>query len=244
MRKAIIYLGFFIFFIIISNYGIDYSVSKQLEKQSPYYLAFASIGVNSLEFHLDCWAKIKTTSSAEDLESYWKIIMAMLKLPAEQNLVTYEKTNNSLILSYIISHEGVNYHFILESDEIVKETYFIINVVSNEEALIKNLAAKLNNIISLKWTYYYHYTGSLDMVVGEKGCQELLKVMVKNLQIEEVDSYSHNKTFCKSGYSQLISTPSIKVNKQDINVQLAIQIDEVKQQTNIILGSPLIWGDY
>ncbi len=246
MKKIIIYIGLFIFLCMMSNYGIDYTVGKQIEKQSPYYLSFASIGANSLESRLDCWAKIKTTSSKTELNSYLLNILRSLNLPAEQNKFGFESNDNSTILSYETTYETIKYHFIMESNETTKETYFIVNLITNEESNLPGIPAKLNNIIGLHWTYYYQYTGSLNMPVNAQGSQELLNVMMKNLKVEDPDLYIDGNTCSGTGYSQELAkiVPSIKVNNRDINIQIAVQNDESKHQTNIIIGSPLILGEY
>lgn len=55
-KKFLFYLSLFTMLIIIGDYGIDYTIAKQINNKSPYYLSFVSIGANSLESRMDCWA--------------------------------------------------------------------------------------------------------------------------------------------------------------------------------------------
>lgn len=246
MKKCFIYIITFIILIFVCNYSIDYTVGKQLEKQSPYYLAFTSIGANSLEFHIDCWAKIKTISSENELKSYLQNILQTLNLPDELDNYRFHKNRNSVILQYEISSPDQKYIFLLESDEKTNETYFIINITAQDEALIKNIPAKLNKIIGISWTYYYLYTASLSAPLDIKGCQEMMKVIEKNLAIRDMEIFADGDTCSFTGYSPLLSNYSqdIKVNDKAVNIQVAFQLDEELKKTNIIFGSPLILGEY
>ncbi|NLB88813.1 MAG: hypothetical protein GX790_06240, partial [Syntrophomonadaceae bacterium] len=110
----------------------------------------------------------------------------------------------------------------------------------------KEYSHKLNRIIGLNWNTYFKYFGQLDLVVDEKSRHKLIEVMMKNLQTENVTIYSDGKTCSATGYALSLEkiAPVVKVNQENINVQIAIQTDEINNQTNIIIGSPLILGEY
>lgn len=246
MKKVLIYILVFIVVCTVISYGIDFTVGQHLQNQSPYYLSFASIGANSLESHLDAWAKIKTTSSEDELKSYLKNILRSLNLPADQNHFRTTANQNKIILEYEISVENCHYKIFLESDEKLKETYFIINIIAEDISNLKEYSHKLNRIIGLNWNTYFKYFGQLDLVVDEKSRHKLIEVMMKNLQTENVTIYSDGKTCSATGYALSLEkiAPVVKVNQENINVQIAIQTDEINNQTNIIIGSPLILGEY
>lgn len=246
MKKIILYVLTFIVVCSVTSYGIDYTVGQSLQNQSPYYLSFASIGANSLESHLDTWAKIKTSSTEEELESYLFNILRSLNLPADQNNFKSLINENKIILDYELSVEKSSFKIILESDEKLKETYFIISIIDEDINNLKGYSNKLNNIIGLKWKTYYKHYGVLELVVDGKSSQKLIEVMMKNLQAENVNIYSDGKTCSATGYSKLLErvVPPTKINNENVNVQIAVQIDESKKQTNIIIGSPLILGNY
>ena len=134
----------------------------------------------------------------------------------------------------------------MESNEELNETYFIISIIDQDISNMKQYSNKLNNIIGLKWKTYYEYHGLLDLVVDQESIPKLIKVMMKNLQAENVNIYSSGKTCSATGYSQLLKNlaPEIQINNENVNVQIAVQIDEIKNQTQIIIGSPLILGNY
>ncbi|HZJ85223.1 MAG TPA: YwmB family TATA-box binding protein [Syntrophomonadaceae bacterium] len=246
MRKSLIYIAFFITLCILCNFSLDYTIGKQLEKRSPYYLAFASIGVNSLECSLDCWAKIKTTSTEKELEFYLSELLKYLNLPNEADSFRLETNQNSTILHHEIISPDNEYLFLLESDTRTKETYFIISFIANEEANIKGIVEKLNRIMGIKWSHYYKYAGSLTMPLEMEGAAQLINVMEKNLDIQDLENFSGHKTCTCTGYSKRLSdfAPSMVIDGKEVNVQIAIQIDEDAGKTNIIVGSPLILGEF
>ncbi|HZK43018.1 MAG TPA: YwmB family TATA-box binding protein [Syntrophomonadaceae bacterium] len=246
MKNILTYIIFFCLFCTFGNYAIDYSVGQHIENQSPYYLSFASIGVNSLESHLDCWAKIKTTSSQKELESYLCKILESLNLPIDQKGFKIVKTANNTSLQNELSVGSTDFSFILESDELAKETYFIISIVCKEKTSINEYQKKLNSIIGLNWEFYYQYEGNLDLVVNQEGSRKLLDVMMTNLKISDVKLFNSGATCSCTGFSKDLAkiAPSIKVDQKPVNVQIAIQVDKIANKTNIIVGSPLILSEY
>ena len=82
LKRCVTYIIIFIILCSISNYSIDYVQGKQINEQSPYYLSFASIGAIYLESRLDCWAKIRTSSTTQELQDYLVNILKTLDIPA------------------------------------------------------------------------------------------------------------------------------------------------------------------
>ncbi len=244
MKKGFLYIVFFVFLSTICNLSIDYTVGKQLEKRSPYYLAFSSIGVNSLECGLDCWAKIKTTSSKEELERYLINFLQSLGLPIEVENFIYESKTDSLILYFESKLDNKEYVFILESDAITQESYFIINFVTTDEAEIEEVRRKFSNIIGINWSYYYQYLGWLDLPLDMKGCQELFAVMAKNLEISNPQVSLSGKKLSSTAYSKkLKDMPEMLIEEKAINLQIVIQVDEDLEKTKIIIASPLLLNE-
>lgn len=246
MKKVLIYILVFIVVCTVISYGIDFTVGQHLQNQSPYYLSFASIGANSLESHLDAWAKIKTTSSEDELKSYLFNILRSLNLPADENNFKTTAGQNMTILEYELSADNSHFKIVLESDNRAKETYFIINIIKEDICNMKEYSSKLNSIIGLKWTTYYKYHGYLDFVVDKNSREKLIEVMMKNLKADNVRVYSDGKTCSATAYAQVLEkmAPMEKINHENINVQIAIQTDEINNRTNVIIGSPLILGEY
>ena len=100
LKKLFIYLILFGALIIICDYGINYTVAKQIDNKSPYYLSFASIGANSLESRLDCWATIRTSSSNADLEKYLFDIVSNLSLPFGKNNLLVFTSGDTVSINY------------------------------------------------------------------------------------------------------------------------------------------------
>ncbi len=245
MKKVLIYLWVFFILIVASNYGIDYSVGKQLETKSPYYLAFTSIGANSLEFQLDCWAKIKTISTKEELQIYLQSLLKTLNLPEEDASVFHFK-KEGLILQYEVNENNEKYSIILESDNKTNETYFIINVVSPNEIIIKNIPEKLNKMIGINWSFYYLYSCLIEVPLDSNGRTEMIDVIVKNLNVNNVKMFELSDLTSFTGYSPLLNkyAQTISVNGEKINIQVALRSDKEVKKTYVLIGSPLILNDY
>lgn len=248
MKKMILYIIIFVFLCSICNFSIDYTIGKQITNQSPYYLSFASIGAISLESRMDCWAKIKITSNKEALEKDLKQLLEVLDLPVKSGNFIYETTKQSSSIKYRISDtKNIAYEFIIESDEKLKHTFYVISISSKgkNNDLLK-YRKKLDKLIGLQWTYYYLYTGVLNNNLDNKSRMTMIEVILNNLKVNKVDTYTSKNSTSISGYSPIIDDliPHITVQGKKYNIQIAIKNNGKENKSYVLIGSPLILGDY
>ncbi|MDD2585164.1 MAG: YwmB family TATA-box binding protein [Syntrophomonadaceae bacterium] len=247
MKRAILYVLIFIFLCSLCNYSIDYTIGKQIENQSPYYLSFASIGAISLESRMDCWAKINTTSNRESLENDLTNILKAFGLPMRPENFTEENSSHSYILRYDIAAQNIIYQFIVESDGKLGETYYIVTLLTDDKKVnLMEYRNKLDKIIGLEWTCYYLYTGLLNNNIEQSSRLTMVDVVLKNLKATKVDTWANENSLSTTGYSQVLvrKIPPVSIQEKKYNVQVAISSDYENNKTYVYIGSPLILGDY
>lgn len=248
LKKIFIYLILFGALIIICDHGIDYTVAKQINNKSPFYLSFASIGANSLESRLDCWATIRTSSSNADLEQYLFDVVSNLSLPFDKNDLLVYTSGNTISINYETANDQIRGYFIFESDMAKNETYMVISLLTtNKKVSLHNYENIFNRMLGTEWKYYYLYTASLDCLVDKKSQKELLKVINQKLKTQGIEVYQDENTLSMAGFSPIIAKTvqqekSLENNKY--NIQIAVRNNVNEGKTYIYMGSPLILGDY
>lgn len=246
-KKFISYLFLFTMLIMIGDYGIDYTIAKQIDNKSPYYLSFASIGANSLESRMDCWATIRMEVSADKLKNNLSQILYCLNLPADESKYIFLTDKNSISLNYQTHNEHLKGYFCLEVDQQKHETYIVISLATDDNNLrLSDFEENLNRFPGVKWKYYYLYTASLDYIVASESHKELLKVINKKFNIQNTEIYLGENVTSMAGFSSLIKTQGQKsaINNKTYNVQVAVRNNTDDRKTYIYIGSPLILGDY
>lgn len=246
MKKGLVYLLVFAFLCGLCTYGIDYTVGKQIENRSPYYLSFASIGAISLESRMDSWAKLRTSSSREELVDYMHNVTRTLGLPNDAQNYQYQTDPQSLQIQYEVRQDLYNYCITLKSNYEENQTYLIVEVITSEPNVnLEAIAAKLEQIIGLKWTSYYLYTGTLEQVVNESNHLELLDVVMKNMDARMVENFHDNRSSSATGYSRNLKVPAIVTGTgKKYNIQVALRSVPVEKKTYVYIGTPLIIGNY
>ena len=233
--------------VLIANYSIEYSLAKQWEKRSPIQLAFASIGVNSLESRLDCWAMLNTSSSKKDLTDYLKKLTKPLQIEIQDSQIFYYYNYKSTEVSYSCKKNDICYHFTLQSDYINNHTNIIIRAESiNSDTDLKEVAKQLQEIKHLKWKNYYLYSGDIEPMIRVDDHALIGQVLMTNLKANQVDEYSENLTYSISCYSKMANKVLPQTNHQGkkYNLQIALKNNPQDNTTKVYIGSPLILGDY
>ena len=246
MRRCVMYIIIFIILCSISNYSINYVQGKQINEQSPYYLSFASIGAIYREFRLDCWAKIRTTSTKQELQDYLNIILQSLDITLNPEFLTITEKDNHTILSYEYPQPDQDLFIIIKSDQQLNESYFMISIVCQEQKInLKQYESKLNQIIGLKWESYYLYTGELPYMIPQTDHSQIIAVLLKTMKAHTVENYSSNGTSSIIVYSSRLeeNIPALSINGEQCNLQITIRNNK-KGKTNVYIGSPLILSKY
>jgi len=245
MKKVFFYIIIFVIICFSGDSALKYSIGKEIDSQSPYYLSFASIGANLLESRLDCWAKIRTVTTNEERDQALIKILNHLNLPASQNDFLHQENQETMITQYDLHYNNQNYFFLLQTNKANKESYFLMTAISTrEDQQMRNDEMKLKEIMDCK--SYYLYKGLINARPDYTGQEELLKVVMKNLNAETNDVYRDNKVISMTGFSSKLEQNKnyeVDIEGNKSNVQAAIRNNK-EGKTEIYLGFPLLLNDY
>ena len=245
MKKLIYYIIIFIIICFASDSALQYSIGKEIDNQSPYYLSFASIGANLLESRLDCWAKIKTASTNQELDEALQKILSYLELPADENEILHQETNDTVISQYEVSKDGQRYRFILQTSKTDHKSHFLMTAISSTGDLqIRRDEEKLRKMLDCK--SYYLYKGSIDTRLDNAGREELLRVAMRSQKAGINDVYLQDALVSMTGFSPALETKiaPVKVAGKNCNIQAAIRSNPKENRNEIYLGVPLLLNDY
>lgn len=245
MKKVTIYLLIFVMVCFISDSALKYSIGQDIKNQSPYYLSFTSIGANLLESRLDCWAKIKATSSYDEMDQVLVETLHQLALPADESKFQHQEKDGISLVRYDFSNNNQYYYILLQTNASANATYFLLTGVDkNDDKKLRQDAKKLQKMLDC--TVYYQYHGVIEARPDYPGQEKLLEIVMKNLQADIIDVYKDNQIISMTGYSPSIqdNIPPIMVNNEPCNVQAVIKSNNKEVKTNIYLGFPLLLNDY
>ena len=247
MKRALFSIVFFILLCFLGNHTIDYTMGRHIENRSPYSLAFASIGAFSLESHQDCWAKLRTSSTENELKRYMRQMASSLNLEYQPDKVLIHSSEQGLEMEYSTTVNGIDYYLALQSITNHEETHFIVSAKTSEpDKAIPSIKEQLQKIGILEWHDYYLYKGELKNIFDEEGTTQLAGVVMKNLDAVTIENYQEGMTFSSTGYSQSLakSIRPIWSDGQRYNVQVAFYSSPSQDKTYVYIGFPLIVGNY
>lgn len=246
MRRVIFIIISFILICTFCNYKINSQQKKEVLLPSPYHLSFASIGAISLESRLDCWARIKKISSAEEIRQNMKKILRILNIPVDSN--GFDNGKHPVSMTFSSSYGDYRLQLSGQSDDQSGETYFMLSLVASEcsSSYLRSLPQILSRGSNLNWTSYYLYTGRIDQSLNTESQQKILRTVMKTLQSEEIDSFAGKNMVSMTGYSRSIEniSPPVLLGSKKYNVQVAARSNAKEKKTYIFIGSPLILKDY
>jgi hypothetical protein len=245
VKRVGLYILVFLFLCGLIELSVNYSLGKQIENQCPYCLAFTSIGANLLESRLDSWAKIKTTSTSQELDQNLIRILNHLQLPVDNHKFKHTSHNNILTLEYNCRKANETFQFVLQSDHNQKETGILISISSKQQSV--NLPAyerKLKEL--LKCNCYYLHVGYIDYNLQPNGQTDLLRVLLKKMEAEPTDTYQENNITSVSAFSRQLASAvePVDTGAHKVNLQAAMRSNAIEHCTYVYIGSPVILGEY
>ena len=245
MKKVIIYIIIFAIICFSSDCALKYSMGKEIENQSPYYLSFASIGANLLESRLDCWAKIKTISNNDEMNQALLKVLNHLDLPADENKFLHQENNEITMVQYNLCNNNQSYYFVIQTNKTVNVSHLLMTVIDKKsDEKLRQDEKRLKEILDC--TVYYQYQGLINARPDYAGQEELLQIMLDNLGADIHDIYHDGKIISITGYSPLMGRNIIPVTVggKSCNVQVSIRRNDKENSTEVYLGFPLLLNDY
>lgn len=245
MKRAIFYISLFVIICYYSELTINNSIGQEVNNRSPYYLSFASIGANLLESRLDCWAKIKTINSADEMNQTLLMVLNHLNLPADQNEFLHQETEDLLLTQYYLNYQDKNYYFMLQTNKMQKDSYLLMTVINSQnDQGLRQTEKNLEELFDCK--AYYRFKGIINARPDNEGQEELLNIVMANLPAVTKNVYRDEQMISMTGFSSQLSPDYSPINIDGIecNVQAAIRRNNAENKTEIYLGFPLLLNDY
>lgn len=245
MKRALIYIGIFIFIIITSNLAVNYSAARQIEGRSPYYLCFASIGAISLESRLDCWAKLEENLDDNAMRDELDKLLKILKIPPANGQIVFDGQGQIRKLNYTVASQGIDYSIAITSDAAAQITDFTCTVKTGDRYInLQNIAESLETDSSMSWKCYYLYAGRLPASLNAAAQRDLMKVIIHHFKGQEINRYRDNRMTVITAYSPVAGMDGVDLAGRKCNLQAAVRRDNISDNSYVYIGSPLILGDY
>lgn len=241
LRKTIAYLVIFAIIYFCSDSYLKYCIAEQSKNQTPYRLAFASIGANLLESRIDCWATINTDGSLEELDQILLQLLNHLDLPAQSNRFLHREEHDIITVEYNLILPDMKYSFLLQTDKRGNNSDILVTAVDREDERLCLLEGKLQQVHD--FTVYYQYKGIMEARPDATGREELLEILFTNLDAISSSSYKDGAMLSMAGHSKSVHTKPIIVSGKPINIQAAIRINN-ENKTEVKIGTPLLLNDY
>ncbi len=235
MRKIVIYIAAFVLMCSIGLTMAKHAKGYASYNSSPYKLAFAAIGVNSLECRFDCWAKIRLKTDLRlEFENNLDFICNALQIYIVPESIV--EAENQILAS--ISTDQVNYTIKLNQNG-PDEALIHINIISKADADLHAIEKNIEHLISnenFDWKTNLQYSGSDNTVLTDKSRDTIFNVFANNLQADPIAVFKEN-----SFLSATCRSVSLNKNTQ---MQIAIKSNENKNKFIVMLGIPFILSDY
>lgn len=243
MVKSGLYIIAFIVLCSFANLIINYTIEKEIDNRSPYYLSFVSIGAISLESRLDCWAKIKKTSTSKELKQDMLTLLYCLDIPVKTNQMQLKTNLDATILEYKFSQNQKQFEFTFCSNQKKNESCYMLTFSSqNKSDNIERYREITKGFRKdLAWKYHYQYSGEIAKKLDSVSQQKILNVIMKNFAARESKIFINENIISSIGFSTKISNviPAVTDNDQIYNVQAEIRNDK-GGKTFVYIGSPNI----
>lgn len=215
------------------------NIGACLTEDTPYSLAFASIGANLLESRIDCWATLSTHTTDKEMRRLLLQITKQLDIPAKPADFNTSANDRVTFVRGNFGHGDGKVFLTMQSDG--HQTYLLASVITQNPADLESYYRKVNGVLPVKAASLY--TATLDGGYSQEAKLSLMNKLLKNLKAREVERYRDKSVISVTGFSPLIKNqpngPGTKYN-----LQAAASYNETEDKTYIYLGIPLILGEY
>ena len=184
-----------------------------------------------LESRMDCWARLNTPTSSEELKEILQQLASNLEVGSPEVNVN---VNDSTTLVRLTANTGRNEYFITgQSDD--RQTYLLVSIVSSEYCDFEREHRAINQVIPMKTAYLY--TGAVSGSRGQKGKTELINSLLAEFDTRQIEVYDNQKVVSASGLSPLFRE-TVECGAHRYNLQAAARYHQDEDLTYIYLGFP------
>jgi hypothetical protein len=202
---------------------------------------FSDSGVAIDETKIQAWSKLKYPVELEkDMEEILKIVGSDLAPHANLQYKTQNTADKQGA-----SMENKDLYIALQTIKPNLGTYLLVTWDVDTEKLAQS-------VLKLKQTFMLlevepevsvFLRGTIDKRLEQKEQEQIARQVLQKFTARQVEGISLPEMVSLTGYSPYL-TDYLQVGHKKINLNVATSFDEVKNQTIIRLGTPLLNGEY
>lgn len=209
---------------------------------------FTQSGANLEEINLQVWGQISNTVNTEEkLKAQYQILAEVLGLNSQP--VIQKEKDGFLSLSNLVEHEGNILQLVIQVIPVIPgqgETYlglsFRTNDVTAAQVMYGNISAALARIgsehqVGVVWT------GTLPGKLSPAKRSLLAQSLAETVEARFVEGMEEEQVTSLTYYTNQ-GQGFLTVNKQKLNINIALRFHADKDSTYIHVGSPLIYQEY
>ncbi|MFS1514432.1 YwmB family TATA-box binding protein [Chengkuizengella sp. SCS-71B] len=242
LKKNIIYSLVLVIILLLSS--LSYYIYAHPEDD---FLQFVSLSEEiypeDYTFILKHSSFYKSYENQGDFEQIGNLLMDELQMPHGESLIEL----NHLVYTSFENKNGTNFAVKLTGMNNDKSTYLTITLDSNHQSLdslsktktkIEATLEKLN--INVNWNSMIQgiYTKS-----EEVDFLKLWEQLNKQLQLNEIETYTGQRTISNSYYSPNLNS-KILSGSNPMNIQVALHQNSLNDEWQLTIGSPIITMEY
>ncbi|MDS1030329.1 YwmB family TATA-box binding protein [Bacillota bacterium LX-D] len=220
-------------------------------KRDPVICAFDASHANLKEASIQGWAQLKSTKVDQDE------LLPTLKDAATQlvpdAVLTCTTTSGPRVQGFTLegsSGQDISFYGIIQSSKDLKgkvTTYLLLSLTEKgKDKNITNWKRKLEKIFAdlhARPNISTYLTGTIEQKLTQHQKEALIAKMFAEAQAKKIEGISNQNLVSFSGYSRKIKE-NVKVKDYKLNLNAAVSYNEVERKTYVLLGSPLLNGEY
>ncbi|NBI30105.1 YwmB family TATA-box binding protein [Chengkuizengella marina] len=242
LKNKIMYSLFLIIILLISS--LSYYIYANPKDDFSQFLSLSEeIFPENYTFILKHSSFYKNYNHQEDFVQLGNLLMDELQMPLGESLI---ELNHLVYISKVEIDKGTNLSVRLTGMNNDKSTYLTIILESNNQSLnylsmtkmnIESALQKLD--IKVNWNLMIQgkYTNS-----GSE-FQKLWKQLDDVLQLNEIETYTDQRTISTSYYSPALNTKIVS-GSNSMNLQVALHQNSLNEEWQLTIGSPIITIEY
>lgn len=218
--------------------------------EDPVCRAFHRAEADLQELNVQAWAQLKypTISSGEMLEVLKAVSAEVVPEVVLSYIPKAEGRWRGIALSGEMDPAREYYSTIqtYQSPEGLSTTYILLNYTArcaDDPAIWRAKLGQALRNLEAKPHLSVYLTGTLPEKLSRERQEELILQMFREVKAYQVEGIAEEELLSVSGFTPLIQE-KLKVNGRNINLNIAINYNEIEGLTCIRVGSPLLKGEY
>jgi len=174
-----------------------------------------------------------------------KTILKSLCITPANGQTCFDRQGQIHKLNFTSLNKGIDYDITIISDSEARITDFIVCIkADNSKVNLQEMDSRLKTVGPMEWKSYYLYAGKLPTPLNQAAQKELIKVLLKPFQGQEINNYVDERMTVVTAFSPVLEIESVELAGHRSNLQVSVRRDSITDVTYVYIGSPLILGDY